>query len=274
MDQVKKGNVLTLRMADGNVIQLERYDTLTSTANLAREYARNGYPDKYVIFAENQCPPTPEEDRGKKGKAEHGIFMSCILRPSFFPSQAAFLGIMTAVSMIEALEEHTERRLGLGWVSDVYCEGKVIAHSSIEGKLDSHFSYEYLIVSFHILLDDENFPPRMADIVRKVFESDGSSIPMIIGKNVLSKFFSRYPYVKTPDKFIENYRRRFLLRGLRTKLVQGTKKVRCRILGVDPETAQLIVELGSGEVKKIPSRSQIILPEKIRLKKNKSNRRA
>ena len=35
-------NVLTVRMADGNVIKLEPYDTLPSTAALAKEYAAAG----------------------------------------------------------------------------------------------------------------------------------------------------------------------------------------------------------------------------------------
>lgn len=267
MEPIKTGNTLTLRMPDGNVIQLERYDTLNSTAALAREYARSGYPDKFVIFAENQMITATQSEKGKKPEIQKGIFMSCILRPSFFPSQASFLGVLTSVSMIEALQEHTNRSLGLGWGCDLYCEGRLFANAALEGKLDSFGSYEYLIVTFRILLDDDNFPPRMVDIVRKVFESDGSSIPMIIAKNVLAKFFSLYPSVKNPEKFFEIYRRKFILRGVHTKYFEDGKRVPCRILGVDPESARLIVESRRGEVKMIGSRSKILLPEKVRIKK-------
>lgn len=274
MEPIKIGNTLTLRMPDGNVIQLERYDTLPSTAALAREYARSGYPDKFVIFAENQADIETHSEKEKRSEPQKGIFMSCILRPSFFPSQASFLGVLTSVAMIEALEEHTNRSLGLGWGCDLYCEGRIFASAQLEGKLDSFGSYEYLIVTFRILLDDENFPPRMVDIVRKVFESDGSSIPMIIAKNVLAKFFSLYPSVKNPEKFFEKYRRKFILRGVRTKYFEDGKREHCRILGVDPESARLIIETKRGEIKMIGSRSKILLPEKIAIKKNKLVRRA
>ena len=274
MEQLKKGNVLTFRVADGNVIQLEQYDTLPSTLMLAREYAKGSYPDKYVIFSEEQHISPYAEDKKGNPKVEKGIFMSCILRPSFFPSQSGFLGALTAVAMIDALSAYTDRHLGLGWVSDVYCEGKRIASSSIEGKLDSFSSYEYLIVSFRVLVDEENFPPRMGDIVRRVFAEDSSSLSLMIAKNILAKFFSLYPNVRSPEKFMEAYQRRFLLRGLRTKLVRQTKNTACRILGVDPENSKLIVELAGGEVRQISSRSQILIPEKIKLKKNKSTRRA
>ena len=274
MEPVKIGNTLTLRMPDGNVIQLERYDTLPSTAALAREYAKNGYPDKYVIFAEHRIHTESTSEKEKDTEIENGIFMSCLLRPSFFPSQASFLGVLTSVAMIEALEEHTNRTLGLGWGCDLYCEGKVFANATLEGKLDSFGSYEYLIVTFQILLDDENFPPRMVDIVRKVFESDGSSISMIIAKNVLAKFFSLYPSVKNPAKFFEIYRRKFILRGVYTKYIEDGKRFRCRILGVDPESARLIIETHRGDIQMIDSRSRIVLPKKIRIKKNKLVRRA
>ena len=267
MEPIKIGNTLTLRMPDGNVIQLERYDTLPSTAALAREYARNAYPDKFVIFSEHQQDADLSGDKDKKPEVKNGIFMSVILRPSFFPSQASFLGVLTSVAMIEALEEHTNRSLGLGWGCDLYCDGRLFAGATMEGKFDSFGSYEYLIVTFRILLDDDNFPPRMVDIVRKVFESDGSSIPMIIAKNVLAKFFSLYPSVKNPEKFFEIYRRKFALRGVRTKYLEDGRRLHCRILGVDPENAKLIIENRAGEIIKIGSRSKIILPEKIKIKK-------
>lgn len=274
MEQIKKGNVLTFRVADGNVIQLEQYDTLPSTVTLAREYAKNGYPDKYVVFSQKQGVAENAEEKKRKEVVEEGIFMSCILRPSFFPSQSGFLGVLTALSMIDALSAHTDHKLGLGWVSDVYCEGRKFASASFEGKIDSHSSYEYLIVSFKILLQEENFPPRMTDIVRRIFEEDSSSLSLMIAKNVLSKFFSLYPYVKTPEKFMEAYQRKFILRGVRTKYLSPTKTISCRILGVDAESAKLIVELPGGEIEQISSRSQIIIPEKVKVNKNKSTHRA
>ncbi|MBR2612540.1 MAG: hypothetical protein IKC72_05670 [Clostridia bacterium] len=274
MEQIKKGNVLTFRVADGNVIQLEQYDTLPSTLALAREYARNGYPDKYVVFSQKQSVLESTDEKKGKNEVEEGIFMSCILRPSFFPSQSGFLGVLTALSMIDALSAHTDRALGLGWVSDVYCEGRRFASASLEGKIDSYSSYEYLIVSFRILLDDEYFPPRMSDIVRRIFEEDSSSLSLMIAKNVLSKFFTLYPHVRTPEKFMEAYQRKFILRGVRTKHLLPAKSVSCRILGVDAESAKLIVELPRGEIRQISSRSQIVIPEKVRINRNKSTHRA
>ena len=175
-----------MRAVDGSVIKLECHDSLPSTARLAKQYAQNSrdYPDRYVIFAEERKRAT---DAGKQ-IVERGVFMSLILRPSIFPSQAGLLSALSAAAFATALEEHTTRKIGIGWVSDIFCGDKQIGKVSIEGKLDDFTSYEYLIVSFSATLSDEDFPPRMTDLVRQVFEPENSSIALIIAKHILNNF--------------------------------------------------------------------------------------
>ena len=174
---------ITIREADGGVINMEIYTELNSVTALARESAKNGYPDRYVVFSEKQ------HRHGHEDGFENGMYMACILRPSLFPSQASLLGALSATALATALEEHTTARLGIGWVSDIYCEGVKIGETSIEGKLDNHTTYEYIIVTFSVKLDSDNFPPRLSDMIRKVFEVENTSISMIVARGVLNRFF-------------------------------------------------------------------------------------
>jgi BirA family biotin operon repressor/biotin-[acetyl-CoA-carboxylase] ligase len=198
-----------------------------------------------------------------------GMFLSLILRPSFFPSQAATLGAMTAVSLITALEEHTEASLGLGWVSDIFCEGEKIGATSIEGKLDSFTAYEYIIVTFAVRLSKDSFPPRLTDMIKQVFESENTSISMIIARNVLSKFFRYYPYLKSSSKYMDEYKNRFLLRGKRIKLTLGDRRESCKVLGIDSATSALIVESKDGETISVTTPNSVTLPKKLRVKRTK-----
>ena len=127
--------VTTMRGADGSVIKLECHDALPSTSRLAKQYAKLGYPDRYVVFAEGK--KQMDSDGKYRGDIEPGIYMSCILRPSIFPSQASLISSLSAVAMATALEEHTTRNIGIGWVSKIYCEGRLIGDVTIEGKLDN-----------------------------------------------------------------------------------------------------------------------------------------
>lgn len=257
-----------MRTKDGKILHLECHEALPSTHELARSYAKAGYTDGYVVFSEYQTKYGSLGQTLQPGTRERGVYLSCILRPSIFPSQAGFLGAMSAVALITALEEQTNKRLGIGWISDIFCEGERIGTTSTEGKLDNHMTYEYIIISFSIKLSDEYFPPRLSDMIKKVFESENTSVSLIIAKNILTKFFALYPKkVKSPESFMEIYKRKFILAGSSAKYIEGGKKKRCKILGVEGADGRLIIEDKSGAIKHVCANRNIVLPNKIKLKR-------
>ena len=255
-----------MRTPQGNILHLECHDSIECTHELARNYARAGYTDGYVVFSEHQTKYTAlGEEIAPGADAERGVYLSCILRPSIFPSQTGFIGAISVVSLLSALEEHTTKKLGIGWISDVFCEGKKIGKTVIEGKLDSHNAYEYIIVTFAVHLSENDFPPRITDLVKKVFASENTSIPLIIAKNILSKFFTLFPKrLKSPDKFMDFYKRKFALSGIRTKYLKDGKWKRCKILGVEHSDGRLIIEGAHGEIEHISNYKTIILPKRIK----------
>ena len=256
---------ITIRESDGSIVQMEIFDALPSTAVLAREYAKRGYPDRYVIFAEKRIKQ--HTSHSHENEYENGVFMSCILRPSLFPSQASLLGALSATALASALEEHTTKQIGIGWVSDVYCNGVKIGNTAIEGKLDDFTTYEYVIVTFKVRLDPKSFPPRMTDMVRKVFESENTSVSMIIARNILSKFFKFYSHMKTSSRFMDIYTKKFILRGRSAKYISDAGRKKCKILGVDSHSGALIIELKRGEVTHVVSPASVIMPRRIAVKK-------
>ena len=253
-------NIVSMRASDDSIVQIECHDRLLSTAALAKQYAKMGYPDRYVVMTEF------ERQRGSDKK---GLYMSLILRPSFFPSQAALLSSLSTVALITALKEHTQKRLGIGWVSNIYCEGRTIGGITIEGKLDTYTSYEYIILTFAVTLSDDNFPPRITDLVRKIFERDNSSIAMIIAKTILNKFFPLYVNMRTNTKFMNHYRQNFLLHGKKVKYIIDGKKKSCKVLGINNDDCALIVEMKNGEIKNIISPVGVIIPKKIKIQKKR-----
>ena len=254
--------VNAIRLSDGSIVKLEYRQAIASTAKLAKEYARAGYPDKYVIFSESQSNTQITGTKLSDGESEHGVFLSCILRPSFFPSQAGLLGALSSVALLTGLAEHTEKKLGIGWVSDIFCNGRRIGGVAIEGKLDSFSSYEYLIVSFAVKLTNEDFPPKLIDMIRKVFENDNASIEMIIAKNILNKFFTVYHSIKSPEKFMKLYKERSVLIGKTVKVIENGKRKKCRVADIDSATGALIVDLG-GTKKTITRKILIPSPTKV-----------
>ena len=258
-------NVIDIRANDGNIVKLEAHKFVPSVSELAREYAKKKYPDRYVVFSEYQYATTATGNKAASEEKEAGMFMSLLLRPSLFPSQASLLGAMSATALASALSEHTEKALGLGWTTDLYCEGEKIGSVIIEGKLDNFTSYEYIIVTFAARLDKNSFPPRLTDMVKKVFESDNTSISMIIAKNVLNKFFRFYAGIKSSTKFMNTYLEYFILRDTMVKYDTGTKKKNCKVIGVDGKTGELIIEYPKGEFTHVKSQKAVTIPRKLKL---------
>ena len=248
-----------MRGNDGGIIKFESHVALSSTAALARKYAAEGYPDRYVVFSDKRIYPD--------GSIEDGLYMSVLLRPSIFPSQAPLLGALSATAMITALEEHTDTHLGIGWVSDLYANGVRIGESMLEGKLDNFTSYEYIIVTYSIRITKANFPPRLTDMIKEVFEADNTSTTMIMAKSILRKFFSLYVNLKTSTKFMDVYLEKFILRGRRVKYFDGQKKKSMRVLSVDTKNGSLVLDNPSGKPIQVSSPSNVQIPKRIRIKK-------
>lgn len=256
-------NIFSFRASDGNTVKLEYRESLPSTAALAKEYASAGYPDRYTVFTERQTAITALGTPLSDGESEKGLFLSCILRPSIFPSQAGSVGPLSALAFALALEEHTAKKMDIGWVSDIYCEGVKIGGINIEGKLDSFTSYEYLIISFAVRLDEKNFPPRLTDMVRRVFEEDNVSVSMIMAKTVLNKFFSVYRELKNPAKLLNFYVAKFALTDKKIKFIEDGKKKSGKVIGINKDDLTLIIEARDGKRINISSPSAVIIPNKL-----------
>jgi len=252
-------NIVSFRATDGNTVKLEYRESLPSTSALAKEYAKAGYPDRYAVFTEKQTSSSSFSE----GENDRGIFLSCILRPSIFPSQAGAIGALSTLALALALEEHSSKAMGIGWVSDIYCEGLKIGGVIVEGKLDSHTSYEYLIINFAVKLDEKNFPPRLTDMVRQVFEENNISVPMIMAKTILNKFFSIYKELKSPTKHLNLYFSKFVLSDVKIKYVEEGKKKRGKIIGINKDDLSLIIETADGRKINVTSPSSVSIPNKI-----------
>ena len=258
-----KPNIITFRASDGNTVKMECFDSLPSAAGLARDYAKKGCPDRYAIFTERQTEISATGEILSSNEVENGLFLSCILRPSIFPSQAGCIGPLSAVAFAAALEEHTMKSFGIGWISDIYCDGVRVGATSVEGKLDDFTSYEYLIVSFSVRIDSKKFTPRLTDMVRRVFEEGDQSIPMIMAKTVLNRFFTIYRDIKTPDKHIASYVYKFALKDKKIKYIEDGKKKTAKVVEINKDNLTMVIETKDGRRLSISSKASIIIPNKI-----------
>ena len=264
----------TVKVGNGTTVRIEYRDFASSTAALAKEYAIQGYPDRYAIFTEHQATAEITGTKLREGELEHGIFISLILRPSFFLSQAASLGTISVVALTQALEAYTSKELGIGWVSDIFCDGIKIGGTQIEGKIKDINSFDYIIVTFAARIDEKNFPPRLCDSVKRIFEKDNPSLAMMMVKTILDKFFLAYSNIKAADTHKKYYVSKFALLNAKVKYIDSDKCKNATVVGIDKNTLSLIITTKSkGEIT-ISKPSSVIIPGRIKtkLKKEKTKK--
>lgn len=259
----------TVKVGNGTTVKIEYRDFASSTAALAKEYAVQGYPDKYAIFTEHQATTEITGTKLPEGELERGIFISLILRPSFFLSQAASLGTMSVVALTQALESYTAKSLGIGWVSDIFCDGIKIGGTQIEGKIKDVNSFDYIIVTFAARIDEKNFPPRLKDSVKRIFEKDNPSLAMMMVKTILDKFFLAYSNIKATESHKKYYASKFALLNARVKYIDGDRRKNATVIGIDKETLSLIIATRTNGEIVISKPSSVIIPGRIKINRRK-----
>ena len=255
----------TVKVGNGTTVKIEYRDFASSTATLAKEYALQGYPDRYAVFTEHQSTSDITGTKLREGELDHGIFISLILRPSFFLAQAAPLGLLSVVSLEQALESYTTKSLGISWVSDVFCEGIKIGGTQIESKIKDLNTFDYIIVTFAAKIDEKNFPPRLRDSVKRIFERENLSLGMMMAKTILDKFFIAYSNIKSADGYRKHYETSFVLRDAKIKYIENGKRKNATVVGIDSETMSLIIKKKNKEQIVVSKPSAVIIPSRIKI---------
>jgi len=103
-----------------------------STADEARLLASKGAPAGTVIIAEHQTAGRGRMGRSWQTPAGQAIAMSVILYPSFSPTQAPLLSLVTALATARAVESVAGVKAQLKWPNDIYLNDRKLGGVLVE----------------------------------------------------------------------------------------------------------------------------------------------
>lgn len=105
--------------------EIQHFQEIGSTMDVARELARNGAVDGTIVIAETQS-----RGRGRLGREwvspEGGIYLTLILRPRISPTYAPRLNLVASVAVATTIRTLFGLKAELKWPNDVLIEGKKI----------------------------------------------------------------------------------------------------------------------------------------------------
>ena len=136
---------------------IHKFETCTSTNDVAREMALRGAPEGTAVVADEQTA-----GRGTKGRSWHsprgkGLYVSLVLRPA--AAEITLLPLAAGLAAREAVERSHGLSARLRWPNDILWEGKKLGGILCEsGFLGNRPEYVILGVGLNVDHDLDDFP--------------------------------------------------------------------------------------------------------------------
>ncbi len=105
---------------------------VTSTQDIAQKAAHTGVPEGLLVLAEEQTAGRGRAGRSWWAPPGTAILSSILLRPSFPPEHASYIGMIAGLAMSDALAEVARITIALKWPNDLLLEGRKLGGILVE----------------------------------------------------------------------------------------------------------------------------------------------
>lgn len=157
--------------------QIQWFDTLDSTSNLAKDLAKAGAPAGTVIAAGSQTGGRGRRGHSFLSPAGTGMYLSVILRPEKPVEMCMHLTCAVAVAVARAIEKTCGVQPGIKWPNDLTWQNKklggILTEISAEnGKL----SWAVVGIGLNCAAPEGGFPPDLEEIATSLRAACGRCV--------------------------------------------------------------------------------------------------
>lgn len=138
-----------------------RYDSVTSTNDIARELAEVGAGEGTTVVADEQTCGRGRLGRSWLSTKDDGLYHSIILRPPVPPSEAPVLTLMLAVALAELIRDQYRVPVDIKWPNDILVGDCKLAGILVETEA-AEDRLRYAIAGIGVNVNQGSFPPEMA----------------------------------------------------------------------------------------------------------------
>lgn len=237
---------------------IKYFKKITSTNTYLKELAENGEPENTIIWSEYQSM-----GRGRLGKSFFspegcGIYLSYLIKPKISPSDALFITVAAAVSMVRAIDTVFHIKTKIKWVNDIYYNDKKLCGILTEGKIltENALSYAVLGVGINIKTPPCGYPEEFSykttnieTILKRLVTEDEK-------QRLIAEFINNFDKVFSDKTFsyVKEYKEASCIIDRDIEILSGEHKGSAHVLDID-NRARLVVSkdgkamsLDSGDV--------------------------
>lgn len=236
--------------------QIVYYDSVVSTQKIAHELSQNGEKEGTIVVADEQTGGKGRMARSWHSPKEKGIWMSMIVRPKIPIHKTPQLTLLTAVALVEGIEEATGLQASIKWPNDVLINGKKVAGILTELVAEADQVHSVIIgIGINVNQRSEDFPDAIRSTASSMALEKGEPIHRA---TVIQKFLKAFEkwyetYLKhgfKPLKLMWESYTISLHKEIRARTLAGT--IVGKALGINEEGA-LLIETPEGTIEKVYS---------------------
>lgn len=152
-------------------------DSVDSTQKIAVRLSVNGVPEGTAVIAEEQLVGRGRMDRRWHSPKYTGIWMSLILRPTIPIYKTPQLTLITAVAIVQAIEEMTNLKPQIKWPNDILMNGKKVTGILTELQAEADKVSSIIIgIGINVNQKTEDYPPELQDIATSLLIEQGEPV--------------------------------------------------------------------------------------------------
>ncbi|AZU63127.1 biotin--[acetyl-CoA-carboxylase] ligase [Neobacillus mesonae] len=152
-------------------------ESVESTQKIAHKLASQGVPEGTVVIADEQRSGKGRMNRNWHSPKYTGIWMSLILKPNIPLTKAPQLTLLTAVAVVQAMEEITGLTPGIKWPNDILIDGKKVTGILTELQAEADRIHSIIIgVGINVNQKLEDFPLELQDKASSLSIQKGEQI--------------------------------------------------------------------------------------------------
>lgn len=150
-------------------------EIVSSTQKIARNLANEGVEEGTIVVADQQTNGKGRMARVWYSPKGTGIWMSMIIRPNLPVNQTPQLTLLTAVAIVQAIEELTPLKPEIKWPNDIMLNGKKLVGILTELQAEADQVHSVIIgtgINVNQKIDD--FPEELQSIATSIFIETGT----------------------------------------------------------------------------------------------------
>ena len=233
---------------------IHRYDTVTSTMDVARVLAQYGARDRTVVLSGEQTSGRGRAGRTWQAPAGTAVFCTIILRPAITSERLSTLPLLSGVAVAEALEDLSGCKAGLKWPNDVWLGADpnnakvagVLVTSSLRG---SAVDFVSVGIGINVLVESGDLPPGATSFHAA---SSAAATPDEVFNAVLERFDRVYADFVTTHGWpsLAGWRARAALVGEVVTVEDGSRCLTGTFTGIDVDGG-LLIEVPGQRIQKV-----------------------